>query len=323
VDYEARAGLSSVYMYSDAEKGWVADDLHSESASRTLDYAYDDYAAYVLALHLGKPQIITDFLYERAMSTPFLIYNNATGFMEARNAKGTWAGPDNGWTEGDKWAYSFDVVHNIPRLIQFRGGNVKFIQSLDDHFNGGHNDHTNEPSHHIPYLYSLAGAAYKSQEKVREIARENYNNTPTGLSGNEDCGQMSAWYIFSAMGFYPVNPVSGEYVVGSPLFERISIDLNSPHHPSSTPSKKLTITAIGARSKPYIKSLTINGIGIARPVIKHEQIANGAEVVFEMSDEIEMWGNDESVLKAFGVGGSGVSTSSSSSEDEEYFHHEL
>ena len=114
MEYEARAGLSSVYNV--AEKGWVADDIHSESASRTLDYACmsffswtkhtilnktdDDYAAYILALHLGKPQTITDFLYERAMHTPFLIYNNATGFMEARNANGSWAGPDNGWTEG-------------------------------------------------------------------------------------------------------------------------------------------------------------------------------------------------------------------------------
>jgi len=239
VDYEVRAGLSSVYDVPG--KGWVADDIHSESASRTLDYAYDDYAAYILALQLGKPETITDFLYARAMRTPFSIYNNATGFMEARNANGSWAGPDNGWTEGDKWTYSFDVVHDIPTLIKYRGGNIKFIQSLDDHFNGGHNDQTNEPSHHIPYLYSLAGAAYKSQAKVREIARENYNNTPTGLSGNEDCGQMSAWFIFSSMGFYPVNPVSGEYVVGSPLFEKISINLN-PLSSITTP-KALTITA--------------------------------------------------------------------------------
>ena len=144
------------------------------------------------------------------------------------------------------------------------------------------------------------------------------------------------------MGFYPVNPVSGEYVVGSyetfyyyyrcasliyrlifsptcrPLFERISIDLNL----SSTPPKKLTITAIGARSKPYIKSLTINGISIDQPIIRHEQIANGAEVVFEMSDKVEMWGNDDSVLKAFGVGVS-VLSPSSEVDEEYYFHNEL
>ncbi|KIM42607.1 glycoside hydrolase family 92 protein [Hebeloma cylindrosporum] len=304
VDYEVRAGLSSVYNVPG--KGWVADDVHSESASRTLDYAYDDYAAYVLARELGKPENVTSFLLERAMRAPFLLFNDATGFMEARNADGSWAGEDNGWTEGDKWAYSFDVVHDVPGLIERRGGSVEFVKSLDEHFDGGHNDHSNEPSHHIPYLYSLAGAAFKAQEKVREIAVANYNNTPTGLSGNEDCGQMSAWYIFSALGFYPVNPVSGEYVVGSPFFERITIDLNSrssptsssPSSSSSSSSGKLKVTAIGARTKPYIKSLTIDGVKVDRPIIRHEQIAHGADVVFEMSDEVEAWGNDPVVLEA-------------------------
>ncbi|KAG6863562.1 hypothetical protein C0991_005039, partial [Blastosporella zonata] len=116
---------------------------------------------------------------------------------------------------GDKWAYSFDVVHDITALIEKRGGNESLVRSLDEHFDGGHNDHSNEPSHHIPYLYALAGAAYKTQERVCEIVQMNYNNTPTGLSENEDCGQMSSWYIFSDMGFYPVNTVSGEYIVGS------------------------------------------------------------------------------------------------------------
>ncbi|KAG5652187.1 hypothetical protein H0H81_005986 [Sphagnurus paluster] len=199
VDYEVRAGLSSVY----ASKGWVADDVHSESASRTLDYAYDDYAAYKLAVALGKPEEITSFLLERSLRAPFTLFNSDTGFMEARNADGSWAGEDNGWTEGDKWAYSFDVVHDVAALIEKRGGNESFVRSLDEHFNGGHNDHTNEvrgypqtsynnmpnsashlqPSHHIPYLYALAGAAYKTQALVREIARSDYNNTPTGLSG--------------------------------------------------------------------------------------------------------------------------------------------
>ncbi|KAF9480738.1 hypothetical protein BDN70DRAFT_893891 [Pholiota conissans] len=301
VDYEVRAGLSSVY----AEKGWVADDVHSESASRTLDYAYDDYAAYVLARELGKPESITEFLLNRSMTTAFNLFNDDTGFMEARNADGSWAGPDNGWTEGDKWAYSFDVVHDMTTLIARRGGEVAFVKSLDEHFDGGHNDHSNEPSHHIPYLYAMAGAAYKTQEKVREIAIANYNNTPTGLSGvgpNEDCGQMSAWFIFSAMGFYPVNPVSADYIVGSPFFEKISIDLDNPTSSSSNANpKRLTITAIGARTKPYIKSLTINRVPVTRPVISHAQIAQGAEVVFEMSDKVEAWGNDEAVLKVLGV----------------------
>ncbi|KAF8707239.1 hypothetical protein AX14_013672 [Amanita brunnescens Koide BX004] len=287
VDYEVRAGLSSVY--DTPRKGWVADDIHSESASRTLDYAYDDYAAAMLARALGKPDETVDFLLRRAMEAPFSIWNSETKFMEARNANGSFAGQTAGWTEGDMWAYSFDVVHNIPRLIQERGGNASFVQSLDEHFDGGHNDHTNEPSHHIPYLYALAGAAYKTQERVREIAINNYNNTVNGLSGNEDCGQMSAWYIFSAMGFYPVNPVSGEYVVGSPFHDETTIRL--PAIPNVRGERTLTIIAPGAQTKPYVKSLTINGIAVTWPIIRHDQIADGGSVVFEMSDRLEAWGN--------------------------------
>ncbi|KAJ7618567.1 glycoside hydrolase family 92 protein [Roridomyces roridus] len=282
VDYEVRAGLSSVY----AEKGWVADDVHSESASRTLDYAYDDYAVYRLAEALGKSPDIVTALRDRAMSAPFTLYNNATGFMEARNGDGSWAGPDTGWTEGDKWAYSFDVVHDIPTLIEYRGGNESFVQSLDAHFDGGHNDHSNEPSHHIPYLYSLAGAASRTQERVREIAQANYNNTPTGLSGNEDCGQMSAWYLFSALGFYPVNPASGEYVVGSPFFDKVTVKLPGQDTP-------LTITAEGAVSAKYIQSLTVDGEAVGAPIIRHEQIAAGADIVFKMWETPQAWGGVE------------------------------
>ncbi|KAI9566681.1 glycoside hydrolase family 92 protein [Boletus coccyginus] len=276
VDYEVRAGLSSVYE----QKGWVADDIHSESASRTLDYSYDDFAVSVLAGLLNK----TDeqvFFHARAMNNPFTIFNPATGFMEARNAGGAWAGPDNGWTEGDKWAYTFDVVHDIPGLIERKGGNKSFVGQLNNHLTG-HNDHTNEPSHHIPYLYALAGAASKSQTRVRQIAESDYNATINGLSGNEDCGQMSAWYLFSALGFYPVNPVSGEYVVGSPFFDRVSINL-----PSS--SEKLDIISLGAPSKPYVYSLSINGRNVEQPIIRHDQIVQGGVLSFQMRDMPQAW----------------------------------
>ncbi|KAJ6579665.1 glycosyl hydrolase family 92-domain-containing protein [Mycena vulgaris] len=279
VDYEVRAGLSSVY----AEKGWVADDVHSESASRTLDYAYDDYALSRLAAALGKPAEIVNALHDRAMVVPFTLFNNATGFMEARTASGAWAGPDAGWTEGDKWAYSFDVVHDVPALVHHRGGNASFVRSLDAHFDGGHNDHSNEPSHHIPYLYALSGAASRTQERVREIAKANYDNTPNGLSGNEDCGQMSAWYMFSALGFYPVNPVSGEYIVGSPFFDKVTLNLPGQ-------AKPLTITAAGAASAQYVRALSIDGRAVMWPVIRHEQIAAGGDVRFAMSEVPEAWG---------------------------------
>ncbi|KAF8547214.1 glycoside hydrolase family 92 protein [Imleria badia] len=280
VDYEVRAGLSSVYE----QKGWVADDIHSESASRTLDYSYDDFAVSVLAGLLNK----TDeqlFFRERAMKNPFTLFNSDTGFMEARNANGAWAGPDNGWTEGDKWAYTFDVVHDIPELIKRKGGNKSFVEFLDEHFDGGHNDHTNEPSHHIPYLYSLADAASKAQTRIRQIAESNYNATVNGLSGNEDCGQMSAWYLFSALGFYPVNPVSGDYVVGSPFFDKVSIDL-----PSS--SERLDIISPGAPSKPYVHSLSVDGRNVEEPIFRHDQIAQGGVLSFQMRDTPQAWGNE-------------------------------
>ncbi|KAG6836167.1 hypothetical protein H0H93_010715 [Arthromyces matolae] len=285
VDYEARGGLNSTY----AQNGWVADDIHSESGSRTLDYAYDDYAVYKVALALGKPANITDFLLERSLRAPTTIYNNDTGFVEARDANGSWA--------GDKWIYSFDAIQDIPGLIERRGGNQSFVASLDAHFDGGHNYHPNEPSHHIPYLYALAGAAYKTQERVREIAQSNYNNTLFGLSGNDDCGQMSSWYIFSAMGFYPVTPVSGEYVVGSPFFDKITISLPPKPQDHTKESKILTISALGAPSKPYIKSLTINGKAVDSPIIRHEDIVNGGTIEFEMSDVVEAWGNGVLVKK--------------------------
>ncbi|KAF8834840.1 hypothetical protein BDN67DRAFT_975745 [Paxillus ammoniavirescens] len=277
VNYEVRAGLSSVYE----QRGWVADDIHSESASRTLDYSYDDFAVSVLAGLLDK----TDeqaFFRNRSMTVPFSIFNAATGFMEAKNASGAWAGPDSGWTEGDEWAYTFDVVQDIPGLIAYKGGNASFVEFLDEHFDGGHNDHTNEPSHHIPYLYTLANAASKSQTRIRQIAESNYNSSVNGLSGNEDCGQMSAWYLFSALGFYPVNPVSGEYIIGSPFFDMVSIDL-------PTSDKKLHIVSPGAPSKPYIHSFSINGHRLEQPIITHDELTRGGIFLFQMRDTPQAW----------------------------------
>ncbi|OSD01869.1 glycoside hydrolase family 92 protein [Trametes coccinea BRFM310] len=298
VGYEVRAGLSSVY----ATHGWVASDIHSEAASRTLDYAYDDYAVSVLASALGK-DADAKFFRNRAFSAPFTIFNNATGFMEARNANGSWAGQDAGWTEGDMWAYTFDVVHDVPALIERRGGNKSFVEFLDEHFDGGHNDHTNEPSHHIPYFYSLAGAASKSQERIREIAKDNYNNSVNGLSGNEDCGQMSAWYVFSALGFYPVDPVSTDYVIGTPFFDKVTIDLPDAPQP-------LVITSTGAPSKPYIRSVTVNGRALSSPILTHADIASGGQIHFEMAAEPQAWS-------------SGTLQTAGSKESKRYEHVEL
>lgn len=280
VGYEARAGLASVYE----GKGWVANELHTESASRTLDYAYDDYAVSVVADAVGKHDAAA-FFRQRSQNYRKL-FNHATGFMEARLGNGSWAGDDEGWTEGDKWAYTFNAVQDIPGLIDLKGGNKSFVKFLDEHFLGGHNDHTNEPSHHIPYLYALAGASHKAQERIRQISENDYNSTVRGLSGNEDCGQMSAWFLFSALGFYSVNPASGDYVIGAPTtFDRISIDL--PGRPG-----RLVVNAPGATTKPYVRALKVNGRPWNSVVLPHSVLAQpgGTTLDFEMSSTPQRWG---------------------------------
>ncbi|ORY26128.1 glycosyl hydrolase family 92-domain-containing protein [Naematelia encephala] len=274
---EVRAGLTE-YM----ELGYVADDLHSESGSRTLDYAYDDWAASIVARHVGHHEDAEKLL-ERSKSY-HNIWNAETGFMEAKRSDGTWAGEKAGWTEGDHWAYSLTVMHDVPGLIGLMGGNKSFVQFLDRHFDGGHNLHTNEPSHHIPYLYMYAGAPHKTQERVLHVGQNDYNHTALGLSGNEDCGQMSAWYLFSALGFYPVDPASATYVIGTPFFDNITLQLPGASRP-------LSIHAKGAsdRSK-YIKSVTIDGKQHDSIFITHEQIKNGADIVFEMDATPQVWG---------------------------------
>ncbi|KAI0795422.1 glycoside hydrolase family 92 protein [Abortiporus biennis] len=321
VGYEVRAGLSSVYNTS----GWVANDVHSEAASRTLDYAYDDHAVALLAAHLGRTQDAKAFSL-RSYRSSFVLYNNETGFMEAKNANGTWAGQEEGWTEGDMWAYTFDVVQDVQSLIYKKGGHKKFVEFLDEHFDGGHNDHTNEPSHHIPYLYALSGAASKSQERIRQIAQVDYNDTADGLAGNEDCGQMSAWYLFSALGFYPVDPVSQEYVVGTPFFDKVTINLPAA-------SKPLVISSPGASTKPYIKSLNVNGKCTSKPIFKHSDIKDGGLIEFEMSDKPEKWasstltaGEDVDVLydqPDCELGHDGVELDSDSSDATRLGHDEL
>ena len=165
------------------------------------------------------------------------------------------------------------------------GGNDEFTKKLDENFDDGHFQHRNEPGHHFIYLYNYAGQPWKAQEKIWEHTPLNYKNAPDGLSGNDDCGQMSAWLTFSSMGFYPVCPGSGEYVIGSPLFPEIVLDLPAPYN------KKITITARGVEEgKKYVKSVTIDGRAISKPFIKHDDLVSCDNVVFEMSDKPTDWG---------------------------------
>ncbi|KAI0126089.1 glycoside hydrolase family 92 protein [Xylariales sp. AK1849] len=290
--YEARAGLTS-YM----EKGWVANDGWSESASRTLDYAFNDAACAIVARAAGEMDAAAA-LEERAKNYA-TIWNNETQFMQARNANSTWANDTWGWTEGDKWVYTFDVMHDVDGLASlFFNGSDGLKKKLDEHFDGGHNMHSNEPSHHVPYLYSMIGHPSVTAERVKSLSWEDYNATSSGLSGNEDLGQMSAWYVFSALGFYPVNPASDEYIVGSPLFERVTIRLpagaatGGQTDADGGGEKNLTISALGAPTMPYVKGLKVDGVVVDRPILKHGEIVGASLIEFDMSETPTSWGTE-------------------------------
>jgi len=274
--YEARAGLTYAKTL-----GYIPADKVAESASSTLEESYDDYAAAQVAKAVGNRD---DYAFFLKRSTNYKrLFNAARGFMQARNSDGSWASPEEGWTEGDQWVYLFAALHDVPGVVQLLGGPQAASAKLDAHFAGGHNRHDNEPSHHYGYLYDYTGEPWKTQARVRDIARTAYTDTPNGVLGNEDCGQMSAWYIFSAMGFYPLNPASAEYVIGSPLFARVTLHLPN--------GRTFDIAAHGNdANNVYIQSATLNGVPLQVPVIGYAQIEAGGELVFVMGPKPSAWG---------------------------------
>jgi predicted alpha-1,2-mannosidase len=275
VPYEARAGLT----YS-LKLGYIPADKVSESASSTLEETYDDYAVAQVAKAVGNTADY-DLFTQRSRNYRNL-YNPARGFMQARNSDGSWADPSVGWTEGDEWVYLFSPLHDIPGVISLLGGNDAFNAKLDAHFAGHHNRHDNEPSHHYGYLYDFGGQPWKTQATVRQIASEAYSNTPNGVLGNEDCGQMSAWYVFTALGFYPVNPASGQYMIGSPLFARSNLNLPNGKHFA-------VLARNNSADHPYIQSAQLNGRPLQIPVISHEQIEAGGKLELVMGPRPSSW----------------------------------
>ena len=273
--YEARAGLSW-----SRRLGYIPADKVSESASSTMEESFDDYAVAQVAKAAGDEAGYRTYL---ARSLRYrTLFNPATGFMQARNLDGSWASPDDGWTEGDKWVYLFAALHDIPGTISLLGGDAAFNARLDAHFEGGHNRHDNEPSHHYSYLYDFGGKAWKTQAQVRRIANTAYSNTPTGVLGNEDCGQMSAWYVFAALGFYPVNPVSKAYMIGSPLYSRATLNLPG--------GKSFTVEAANnSASNIYIQSAQLNGKALEIPFVTYDQIIAGGRLRFEMGPRPSNW----------------------------------
>jgi predicted alpha-1,2-mannosidase len=276
--YEARAGLT--YL---KQLGYIPVDKTAEAASRTLEDSYDDWCVAQVAKALGKTSDYNFFLH-RSLNYEHL-FNKSTGFMQGKNADGSWAAPDAGWTEGNTWVYTWAVMHDIPGLVRLMGGRDNYNARLDQHFSGGHNVHSNEPSHHYGYLYDYSGEPWKTQAKVREIANAEYANLPSGIDGDDDCGQMSAWYLFTALGFYPVNPASGDYMIGSPLFTKMSLRLGN--------GKQFTVEAANNSPKNiYIQSATLNGKSLTTPVVHYSDIMTGASLKFVMGPQPSHWASD-------------------------------
>jgi predicted alpha-1,2-mannosidase len=287
--YEARGGLT---YYK--QLGYIPTDKTDEAASRTLEDSYDDWCVAQIAKALGREDDYRFFL-RRSLNDRNL-FNPALGLMNGKKSNGAWApiggprdAPGNrsvsGWTEGDAWVYTWSPLHDQAGLIRLMGGREAYAAKLDAHFNGGHNVHSNEPSHHYGYLYDFAGQPWKTQAKVREIAAAEYGYGAGGLDGDDDCGQMSAWLLFTAMGFYPVNPASGEYMIGSPMYSGMSIRLQN--------GKTFRVEAENASAgNVYIQSATLDGKPLNDPLITWEQIQSGATLRFRMGANPSRWGSN-------------------------------
>jgi predicted alpha-1,2-mannosidase len=273
--YEARAGLTWLKTL-----GYVPSDKYAEAASVTLEGSYDDWCVAQIAKALGK-QAAYEFFLHRSLNYKQL-YNPATGFMQARKSDGSWDNIDAGWTEGDKWVYTWAVFHDLPGLVDLMGGAQNYNDRLDQHFAGNHNRHANEPSHHYGYLYDFSGQPWKTQSRVRQIAAAEYADLPSGIDGDDDCGQMSAWYLFTALGFYPVNPASGVYMIGSPLFRRMTLKLAN--------GKRFTVSAPNnSDTNIYIQSATLNNHTLTTPEITWEDIQAGSTLTLIMGPTPSKW----------------------------------
>jgi predicted alpha-1,2-mannosidase len=278
--------------------GYVPIDQVGEAASKTLEYAFDDWTVARVAAAMGRKDIAATFA-QRAGNWRHA-FDRKTGFMRARNSDGSFREPfdpsasgyGTDYTEGNAWQYSWYVPQDVAGLIRSHGGDEQFVRRIDQVFDAkvdpklfahmeditgliGWYAHGNEPSHHVAYLYVYAGQPWRSQERLGQIMRSQYAPTPAGLVGNDDLGQMSAWYVFTALGFYPVAPASNEYVIGRPFLRRAALNLPN--------GKTFTVVAEGLdEGHGYIGSVTLNGRPLQASVITHAQILAGGELRFVM-----------------------------------------
>ena len=289
--------------------GYVASKPRGEATSRTIEYAFDDWCLAKMAEKLGHTDDAKMF-YQRAANYRNL-FDRTVGFFRGRKADGSWRSPfvvnalvGDEYTEADAWQYAFGVQQDVPGLISLYGGDAPFIQKLDSLFTAdstiqtdipdisgliGQYSQGDEQCHHVAYLYDYAGAPYKTQQHVREVMNTLFDDTPAGQCGNVDCGQMAAWYVFSAMGFYPVNPDSGIYAIGSPSVKKAVLHLDKKKHQGHT----FTVTAQGNSHKNvYIQSAKLNGQPLDRPWLRHEEITAGGTLTLVMGSKPNLqWGS--------------------------------
>lgn len=282
--------------------GYVPEDKNSSSVSKTLEYAYDDWAIAQAAQKLNRKDIYKEFI--KRSENWKNVYDSSTGFMRPKMSDGKWGAnfdplktEGQGFIEGNSWNYSLYVPHDPDAMIKMMGGKKAFAAHLDELFTmhlpdsffaeteditrdgiiGGY-VHGNEPSHHVAYLYDWTDNAWKTQERVRMILKNQYHPAPDGLGGNDDCGQMSAWYLFSALGLYPVAPASDQYQLGSPVVKTAVLRLEN--------GKTLTIEAKDQSDKNvYVKKVVVNGNTLKRNYLTNAEIMGGGKITFYMDDK--------------------------------------
>ncbi len=301
--FQDKLGLKSY-----KELGYIPVEEESESVSKTLEYAYDDWTIAQMAKSMDKEEDFKLFT-ERAQN-----YKNVmdpeTNFARGR-FRNTWFAPFDpyevnfNYTEANAWQYSLYVPQDISGLMKLMGGKEVFEKQLDTLFVAkaetsgrdqaditgliGQYAHGNEPSHHMAYLYNFVNKPSKTQEKVHQILTTLYQNAPDGISGNEDCGQMSAWYVLSSLGFYSVTPSSNQYIIGTPLFPKATINLES--------GKSFTVIAENiSETNKYIASATLNGIDLNKSYLNHTDIVNGGNLVFKMTNSPSDWGTEDEYI---------------------------
>jgi predicted alpha-1,2-mannosidase len=289
-------------------RGVSANGGGGQCVSRTLEYAYDDWCIAQMARALGKADDAA--LFTKRSQYYRNVFNAETKFMQGRLADGTYRNPfdpttfSGDFTEGNAWQYSWFVPQDPHDLITLLGGDALFLEKLDQLFTTptggrgappdvahgiGQYAHGNEPVHHVPYLFNYAGAPAKTADRVRRIMKDLYSSKNDGLCGNDDCGQMSAWFVLSAMGFYPVNPADGRYILGSPLLDRATIRLDPKYYPNA---KRGIFTIRALNNSPtnlYIQSATLNGQPLDRSYFTHADLAAGGELVLQMGDKPSSW----------------------------------